>query len=148
MFNSIVHNVKKASIMSAKVAVGATGGLVGGTAGLVAGVAVGAVMGTAAGTKAGVQMALGMVWPAEHEAGNHEAGELVKTTATDIRGEIVQIEKEMRDLAGPAGKPKRGRGRPRKSSVATIDIDIDSMDSQELRDYMAGKTHLRPDPIF
>jgi len=148
MFNSIVHNVKKASIMSAKIVVGGAGGVIGGTTGLVAGVAVGAVMGTAAGIKAGGQMALGMVWPAEHEAGNHEAEELVHQTATDIRREIVQIENEMRDLAGPAGKPKRGRGRPRKNPVATVSIDFDSMDSQELRDYMNGKDHLRPDPVF
>lgn len=140
MFNSIVHNIKSASVLSAKVAVGATGGLIGGTAGLVAGTVVGATLGTINGCKAGTEMALGMIWPKDHD-GQYEAEELVKSTATDIRAEIKAIEVEMRDLAGPA-KPRRGR--PKKA----IAIDRNELDSQELRDYLSGKDHLKPDPIF
>lgn len=159
MLKSIVHNVKTASIKSAKIAVGATGGLIGGTAGLVAGVAVGATVGTINGCSAGAKMALGMVWP-DHKEG--EAEELARQTATDIRteirAEIRAIEKEMRDLAGPAGKPKKGPGRPRKNrsygpgfenvQTARIKIDGRELDDQEVRDFLSGKAHLRPDPIF
>lgn len=145
MFSNLIHSIKSASTVSAKVVVGATGGLVGGAAGLVAGTVVGATLGTVNGCKAGCEMALSMVWPKDHQ-GQYEAEELVNQTKADIKAEICQIEQEIRDLAGPASKPKRGRGRPRKNDKITIDYQ--ETDSQEVRDYMASKGHLKPDPIF
>jgi hypothetical protein len=100
---------------------------------------------------AGWNTAIGLIWKTESTATAIETVEvtataIVKKSQAEVKAEIDSIKAEMRDLAGPAGKQKRGRGRPKKADV--IDVDIDSMDSQELRDYMAGKNHLAPDPIF
>lgn len=158
MFSHLIHSIQSVSTITAKIVVGGTGAIVGGSAGLVAGAVVGVTYGTVAGCKAGTQMALSLVWP-DHEEGSHEAEELAKTTAADIRAEIKAIEVEMRDLAGPAKPAKRGPGRPKKQTscygpgwesieTATIKIDGRELDDQEVRDFLSGKGHLRPDPIF
>lgn len=156
MFNQLVETVQSVSTLAAKATVGGAGAVVGGVTGLVVGTITGAVMGTATGAKAGCEMAIGFVWPASHET--PEAGEVVENIKAEIKAEITSIQEEMRDLAGPAKPAKRGPGRPRKNrsygpgfenvETAKIKIDGRELDDQEVRDFLSGKAHLRPDPVF
>lgn len=65
----------------------------------------------------------------------------------ELLAQITKLEAEIKGRQNIVKPAKRSRGRSKKASEKVV-IDYQDLDNEEIRDYMAGKSHLMADPRF